>query len=333
MRIDGSGWLYLLNQMWYLNLMSASAGVCDFWIGRRTAVSVTILLLFSICGCSVRRFAVNRLGDALAQSGTSIASDNDPDLIKDAAPFSLKLIESLLAEVPRHRALLTAAASNFTQYTYAFVQLRADELEDQDIQAATALRLRARRLYLRARDFGLRGLEVKHPDFARQLKQNARQAVQAARVKDVPLLYWTASAWALAISVSKDQPEIVADQPIVEALIDRALELDEDFESGAIHGFLISYEMSRPGGSGDPAERARRHFERALQLSGEMQASFFVSFAESVSVTRQDRAEFEQLLNRALAIDVERQPEWRLANLIMQRRARWLLGRIDELFL
>ena len=28
-----------------------------------------------------------------------------------------------------------------------------------------------------------------------------------------------------------------------------------------------------------------------------------------------------------------KKPEWRLANLIMQRRARWLLGRVDELIL
>ena len=29
----------------------------------------------------------------------------------------------------------------------------------------------------------------------------------------------------------------------------------------------------------------------------------------------------------------ESRPEWRLANLVMQRRARWLLSRADELFL
>ena len=34
-----------------------------------------------------------------------------------------------------------------------------------------------------------------------------------------------------------------------------------------------------------------------------------------------------------LAIDVDARPEWRLANLIMQRRARWLLSREDDLFL
>jgi hypothetical protein len=54
--------------------------------------------------------------------------------------------------------------------------------------------------------------------------------------------------------------------------------------------------------------------------------------AEAVSVNRQDREEFESLLKQALAIDPGARPEWRLSNIVMQRRARWLLSREDELF-
>jgi hypothetical protein len=34
----------------------------------------------------------------------------------------------------------------------------------------------------------------------------------------------------------------------------------------------------------------------------------------------------------ALALDVDRRPELRLANLIAQKRARFLLSRVDQLF-
>src|SRR3954467_15509575 len=83
-------------------------------------------------GCSIRHYALNKAADALAQSGRTFSSDDDPDLIKSAAPFSLKLMESILAEDPRHTGLLTAAASGFTQYAYAFVQEDADEMEAHD---------------------------------------------------------------------------------------------------------------------------------------------------------------------------------------------------------
>jgi hypothetical protein len=46
--------------------------------------------------CSVSQFAVNKVGDALAGGGGTYASDEDPELVGAALPFSLKLVESLL---------------------------------------------------------------------------------------------------------------------------------------------------------------------------------------------------------------------------------------------
>jgi predicted anti-sigma-YlaC factor YlaD len=284
-------------------------------------------------GCSVRRYALNKAADAVAASGTSFSSDDDPELVKAAAPFSLKLMESLLAENPRHTGLLASAASGFTRYAFAFVQEEADEVEPRDFAAAEALRTRARRLYLRAQRYGLRGLEVNHPGFAKALTANPKSAVLLARKSDVPLLYWTAAAWASAISLSKDNPELIGQIPAMEALIDRALDLDESYGNGSIHTFLISYEMSRPGAGGDPAARARNHFDRAMALSRGTDASPLVALAEAVAIRKQDAKEFESLLNRALAINPDADPDQRLLNIVMQRRARWLLSRKSELFL
>lgn len=290
-------------------------------------------LLVLGCGCSLKKFAVNRVGDALAGGGTTFARDDDPELVRAAVPFSLKLMESLLAESPRHPGLLFATASGFTQYAYAFVQMDADELEDRDLAAAQALRERARRLYLRARDYGLRGLEARHRGFRAALRADPGEAVRRARKADVPLLYWTAAAWGSAIGLAKDRPEHVAEVPQMEALIDRALELDPDWGEGALHTFLITYEMARQGAPGDPAARARRHFERAVALSGGQQVAPFVAFAEAVCAQTQDLQQFDALLARALAVDADAAPEYRLVNLVMQRRARWLLGRREDLFL
>jgi predicted anti-sigma-YlaC factor YlaD len=285
-------------------------------------------------GCTtIKHSAVDSLGDALAAGGTTFSADDDPQLIAAAVPFSLKLMESLLAERPQHRALLLAAASGFTQYAFAFVQQDADEIVEKDFAAGTAMHKRARKLYLRARDYGLRGLDVAHAGFSARLRADPRAAVKQAAIDDVGLLFWTAASWGAAISISKDNADLIGDLGILEALIDRALELNERFDHGAIHSFLISYEMARAAGVGDPADRARRHFERALALSHQQQAGPLVTFAESVAIARGQRAEFETLLQRAIAIDADSRPEWRLVNLVMQRRARWLLGRIDDLFL
>ena len=294
-------------------------------------VAVLVALASVTSACSLKKFAINKIGDSLANSGTTFAADDDLELVGQAVPFSLKLIESLLAESPNHQGLLLAAASGFSEYAYGYVNQDADMMESQDLEKAAALRVRARRLYLRARDYGLRGLEVRYRGFRQDLGRDPSAAVGRTKAGDVPLLYWTSVAWGAAISLSKENPDLVSDQPIVEALIDRALKLDPDFDFGAIHGFLIAYEPARQGAAGDPYERSRAHFDREVELTKGQLASPFVALAEAVSVQKQDRAEFESLLKRALAIDPDMRVEWRLQNLIAQRRAAWLLSREDDL--
>jgi len=292
-----------------------------------------MLLLLGLAqpGCSVRQYALTRTADALAASGDTFARDDDPELIREAAPFSLKAMESVLAENPDHVGLLTATARGFTQYSYAFVQQDGEVLEATDIKRATLTFARAQRLYRRGRDYGLRGLQAAHPGLPARLRKDPRAALAVTTREDVALLYWTAAAWAALIGVSKDDPQAVAEVPAMEALIDRAAALDEAWDAGAIHTFLIAYEPARQGAGGDALARVHAHFERAVQLSGGQQAAPYVAYAETVAVSRQDRAQFEALLNQALAVDVNARPDWRLANLVMQRRARWLLSRTDEL--
>src|SRR5438094_8891480 len=129
---------------------------------KRPTVFVCALALLVGTACSVKRFAINKLGDSLATSSTTFAADDDPELVGQALPFSLKLVEGLLAESPKHSGLLFAAASGFTEYAYVYVQQDADMLETQDLDKATALRARARRLYLRGRHYGLRGLGARY---------------------------------------------------------------------------------------------------------------------------------------------------------------------------
>ena len=290
-------------------------------------------LVLLLSGCSVRQYAINRLGDALAEGSSVYSSDDDPELVGAALPFGLKTIEALLAQSPHNRGLLLAAASGFTQYSYAFVQTEADFSEDTDITRALALRERAGRLYRRAMGYGIRGLEEVQPRLREMLSADPKSALAPFRKKDVPLLYWAAAAWGAAISLDKTNTELSAGLPRVEALMTRALELDEGFDLGTIHDFFIAYEGGRPAAGGGSTELARKHLARALELAGGRRAAPLVSFAETVDVGLQDRAEFEELLNRALAIDIDAAPDQRLANVMAQRRAKWLLGRMDRLFI
>jgi predicted anti-sigma-YlaC factor YlaD len=298
---------------------------------------VALLLLLALTtaalsGCSIRRFVAGGVANSLASGPDVFSSDDDPELVRDAIPFGLKTMESLLQIVPRHRALLLALCRGFTQYSYAFIEDDADRIEPTDFARATEIRERARRLFVRAHDYGLRCLERDYRGITQQLRLDPEKAVTRLRVRDVPAMYWTAASWGSAISLGKDRPELVADLPAVRALIDRAARLDEGYEGGALHEALIILDALPPAMGGSP-ERAREHFRRAVELSKGERPGPFVTMAQSISVMTQNRTEFRELLERALAIDPDRDSTQRLVTLITQRKARELLQREDELFL
>ncbi len=288
--------------------------------------------MLAASGCSIQRMAVNKVGDAIAASGSGYESDEDPELVGEALPFSLKLLESLLAESPKHEGMLLAACKGFTSYAYAYVDREAELALETDLDRGLELETRARKLYLRALGYGLRGLERRHPGLTERLLTDPESAVVEVEARSVPLLYWSAAALGLAIADSLDDAAMVARLPEVNAVLGRALALDEDWQDGALHEFAIQLESARPLASG-ASDTLRAHFDRAVALSQGKRASLYLAWAESVSVKEQDAAEFRKLLDLALAIDPDRYPEIRLSNLLSQRRARWLRGRMANLFL
>ena len=86
------------------------------------------------------------------------------------------------------------------------------EFEGHNAEAGVA-RLRARKLFLRARDYGLQGLELSSPGISEKLKsmRGLTEAVAPLKKEDVPLVYWTAAAWSLAISNGKEDMGLVAE--------------------------------------------------------------------------------------------------------------------------
>ncbi len=282
-----------------------------------------------LAGCSIEQTAVDIVGDAISGGGGAYASDDDPELIFEALPFGLKTYESMLEVSPEHLGLLLASAKGFTIYAY-LIQNKADRLAERDLDRARQMRARASKLYLRGRDYALRGLAVAHEGFTVGLYEDRSAALARAGVEDVGFLYWAGSAWAGALSAAKDDLDLIAELPFAGDLVARVVALDEGYERGAAHDFLISYEGSRPGGSNG---RAREHYRRALEVSGGMRASTHLALAEAVAVSEQNLTEFRALLEAALAVDPDRVPRLRLANTIARERAAWLMGRIPDLFL
>ena len=258
-------------------------------------------------------------------------SEEDPELIRAALPFLLKTIESIIEADPEHRDALAFANTGFVLYATAFLRHDAALAEWEDYELARDLNNRALRMYLRARDFGSRVVELKHPGMNARLVTEPSTAVTAFEIDDVEALYYLGGAWILGISLGLDQPALVADLPTARALMDRAIELDEDYNRGSLHTAFITLE-SVGDALGGSYVKAREHFERAVELSEGLDARPYVAMALGVSVAEENRQEFIELLEAAVAIDIQAEPSNRLLNTLSQQQARMLLSHVDDLF-
>ena len=92
------------------------------------------ILLSLLAGCTPRQLIVGSLADELAAQGSQ--QESDLELARDAAPFYLKLSESVLLQQPGHRALAEAVAGRFTRYAYAFIESFVPTLTPGVVRAA-----------------------------------------------------------------------------------------------------------------------------------------------------------------------------------------------------
>ena len=287
----------------------------------RVLIVPAMLLL---AACSPRQLIVEGIANELASQG--VAVDDDLVLAREASAFYLKLSESLLRQTPGNLKLAEAVAGGFTRYAYAFVATEAERIEGKDAKAAQKLRERAARLYLRAHRHAMAALEQQSPGFFKALA--APESALWPRLADeqVGVAYWAAASWGGFISMSKDDPDAVADLPLAVRLAKLAWDRQPEHGEGSLASLMGSFESARPGGT---REQAAAYFDRAIAAGAGKNAGPYVAKAESMALAASDRPAFEALLHQALAVSKARRD---LENEVMRERALWLLESVDDLF-
>jgi predicted anti-sigma-YlaC factor YlaD len=296
----------------------------------------TAALVFGVALSSCSTFAVRTVAGFLAGSGqgTVFSGDEDPELVGEALPFAMKTYESLLDADPRNAPLALATGRAFVSYAFAFVQAPSDQLPPEQVDQQRAMHQRAKKLFLRAREYVMRGLEVRRQGFAAALaRDDVQAALRLTRKDDADYLYWAATAWMGAFSADPFDFALIVAVPRAVAMLRQVDAWDDAYGAGAVHEIFISFYGAAPADLGGGEPKARASFARAVELSKGLRAGPYVALATSVSVKNQNAAEFRELLGKALAIDVNADIPDRLVNIINQRKARWLLDHVDDYFL
>jgi predicted anti-sigma-YlaC factor YlaD len=235
------------------------------------------------------------------------------------------MYESLLSQNPNHQGLILTTGSLFVMYANAYVQGPADMLPPEMYYQRQDALVRAKSFYIRGADIILSGLEKKYPGFSAAQDEAQEGQLKMMKKEDVPSLYWAGAGILAAYSTDVFDFDLGSRIPEVTAMMARAYELDPDFGSGTLDEFYILFYASLPELIGGDKERAKLHFERALEKTGGLSAGAYVSYAQAVCVSTQDYEAFRENLEKALAVDVNVNPSTRLANTLSQRKARYML--------
>ncbi|MEN8692018.1 MAG: TRAP transporter TatT component family protein [Desulfobacterales bacterium] len=299
-----------------------------------------LLLAVMLTACSTRKMTVRAVSDVMVDGVAAFEEDDDLELIEQALPANIKLLEALLESDPQNRQLLVLLARLYASYSFAFFdgRIEAAELTDMSVEiggsSIAETKKTAVRYYRKGNEYALRALEIRHPEARRQLTDlsTAGSFISGLDREEMPALFWYGFTLSADINYNRDSISAVGQGHLVEKAMQRVIEADEAYFYGGAHLVLLVYYGSRSPLMGGKPELAIEHYRRLEQMNGK---GFYLAdlyYARFVLYQQQDRAKFTAVLNRILQ-DPATEERFRLYNKIAADRARIYLSAADRLFI
>ena len=288
---------------------------------RQYRILLVAVVVLSTAAClpsrSARLAAAAYTAEDVARAA---AKQSDPAVVTAGTPAYLMLLDGLIEASPDNAKLLLAGCQAYS--TYASLLITEAE------QAGTGA------LYARAREYGFRALSTR-ADLRGALSGTLPQfslMLQRFGKEDVPALFCTASSWARWTASNLDNLEAVAELPLLEATMERILELDESYSYGSPHLLVGTYLAAKPAVLGGDMAKAKEHFDRALALADGKFLPAKVLYAKYYVRRIQDRELFVRTLEEVLSSPLDTIPELTLSNAVAKEQAKELLEKTDEYF-
>ena len=288
------------------------------FIRNHIGVLFLLLLIPLLLSCAFnKKMTVGATALLLEDVVKSSSRQSDLRVIQAGMPAYLMLMDGMVEAWPKNERLLIAAAQGYASFASAFA-------EDQKYAVV---------LYGKAKDYALRSLVqrgLKNPSDA--TFEDLEKGLEGLGKADVPYLFWAASCWGSWIGSNANSMEALAELPRVELMMRRVLELDESFYYGGPHLFMGIWYAIRPKMAGGNLDQSRNHFQSAIKFGQEKFLMAYVYYAEYYAKRAFDQKLFESALQKVLDTPANVLPELTLLNSVAHKKAKEMLGRVEEYF-
>ena len=219
-----------------------------------------------LCGLTLLAFAACapiNIGDGLSKA---ILNQDDPDTVRDGAPSYLLLADSFIESRPKDISMLMAGGKLNAVYVSLFV-----ESPDRAIRMATKAQRYGQRALCLRNDEGCGLGDLPYDQFMIALGGFGKG--------DVPALYVFVVTWLVRVQAGKGGWAGMAELPKIEAVLERIVALDQDYENGNPQLYLGILNSLRPPSLGGNPAKGRDYFEQALVKSGGTNLGIKVAYA------------------------------------------------------
>lgn len=325
--------------------------VCQAYrIGRGENVKLIFRILLSavltvgVYSCSVRKMMVNEVAGIIGHGVSAFEQEDDLEMLEQAFPANMKLLEALLENNPDNSGILVLLARFYASYAFVFFQGKWEEavLQSDKAEAGggfsnqgrdSALKEAVNRYYIRGAEYALRALEVRHKEGREQLKNVKTRDPFFKKLgkADVPALFWYGFNLGAYINLNRDSIKAISMAHLAEKAMKRVIEIDPSYNHGNAHLFLLTYYASRPPMLGGNLDSAQSHYKQLKDLAGDDFLLADLYYARYYLHQRQEREKYRQVLDGILHHPGGRK-SYRLYNKVAVNRAKLYLEAIDRLF-
>ena len=246
-----------------------------------------------------------------------------------ALPLSFESQKRKIQKYPNNQLFYLNASKSRITYAYGILMEKADRLMYTDYYKSRDYYAKSLDLFVISRNYLLQALELKYENFSTSLREKNSIVFEK---NDIDYLYWLSGSMAGSIQASQADPQYLADLSSIRWLIESAIKIDPDWESGALSAAMMSVYLNDLSGDKNSEKSALAYFRLAEEQSNGLNASIYVTLAESYAVSKQDKEMYIDLLDKALQIDISKDKNLKQSNKLSQSRAKWLKSRVDDLF-
>ncbi len=300
---------------------------------RFLSLLVLLTTSVSLSNCSIKTIAVEQMGELVADGVPAFEKDEDLDLIRDSIPANLKLLEAMLESDPENGKIPAILSQMYASYSFAFLEA---DLETPGVGNKAKLKERINRFYERGQQYAERALTASNKKCEQGLKVLAEldSCLSGLGKDDVPALYWYGFNIAAYMNRNLDSMAALSQGPKMEKVMNRVIALNESYNFGSAHLFLMLYYGGRSAMMGGNATKGDSHYQAIQKLGGSDFLLADVFYARYVLVQKDDREGFEKMLKAAIAknVDSNKAPQLRLYNSLAKSRANLYLNSVDDLF-